>query len=130
MWRRLSNQVFLALLLLSFVLWYIVKLNNDYTTDISIPVYVDGQRYNVRTNIEGNGYKIALHNIAPRRNKVMLYSEDLDLTPSAIYPDMYEIPPFVLQNRISSTVKELKIISVETPVEIQIDPSGEGEFAE
>lgn len=128
MWRRLSNPVFFALLLLSFVLWYIVKLSYTYTTDINIPVYVDNVRYNVRTNVEGNGYQIVLHNIAPRRDKVELYSEDLDLSPSALYPDMYEIPSFVLQNHISNKVKELRIISVETPVEIHIPVTDEEDF--
>lgn len=125
--RRLSNPVFLVLLLLSFVLWYVVKLSYTYTTYINIPVYVDDVRYNVRTNVEGNGYQILLQNIAPRRNSVELSSEDLDLTPSALYPDMYEVPPLVLQNQISSKITELKIISVETSVDIYISDGGDEE---
>lgn len=127
MLRRLSNPVFLVLLLLSFVLWYVVKLSYTYTTYINIPVYVDDVRYNVRTNVEGNGYQILLQNIAPRRNSVELSSEDLDLTPSALYPDMYEVPPLVLQNQISSKITELKIISVETSVDIYISDGGDEE---
>ena len=66
--RRLSNPVFFMLLALSLCLWYITKLSYVYTTDIQIPVRIDSTLYSVRCNVEGVGYQILKHKIAPRRN--------------------------------------------------------------
>lgn len=64
--RRLSNPVFFMLLALSLCLWYITKLSYVYTTDIQIPVRIDSTLYSVRCNVEGVGYQILKHKIAPR----------------------------------------------------------------
>ena len=42
--RRYVSPVFLALLVASFILWYIAKLNYTYTTEQPFTVNVDGER--------------------------------------------------------------------------------------
>ena len=66
--RRLSNPVFFMLLGLSLILWYVTKLSHSYTADINIPVRIDSVYYSVRCQVEGSGYQILLHKIAPRKN--------------------------------------------------------------
>ena len=111
--RRLSNPVFFMLLALSLCLWYITKLSYVYTTDIQIPVRIDSTLYSVRCNVEGVGYQILKHKIAPRRNGVDISSDNVAVT------GVYDIAPFTLQNIISSHISDLKILSVESPVEIE-----------
>ena len=111
--RRLSNPVFFMLLALSLCLWYITKLSYVYTTDI------DSTLYSVRCNVEGIGYQILKHKIAPRRNGVDISSDNVAVTPSARQAGVYDIAPFTLQNIISSHISDLKILSVESPVEIE-----------
>ena len=43
--RRYISPVFLALLVASFILWYIAKLNYTYTTEQPFTVNVDGERF-------------------------------------------------------------------------------------
>ena len=43
--RRYVSPVFLALLVASFILWYIAKLNYTYTTEQPFTVNVDGERF-------------------------------------------------------------------------------------
>lgn len=117
--RRLSNPVFFMLLALSLCLWYITKLSYVYTTDIQIPVRIDSMLYSVRCNVEGVGYQILKHKIAPRRNGVDISSDNVAVTPSARQAGVYDIAPFTLQNIISSHISDLKILSVESPVEIE-----------
>ena len=112
--RRLSNPVFFMLLALSLCLWYITKLSYVYTTDIQIPVRIDSTLY-----VEGVGYQILKHKIAPRRNGVDISSDNVAVTPSARQAGVYDIAPFTLQNIISSHISDLKILSVESPVEIE-----------
>ena len=80
--RRLSNPVFFMLLALSLCLWYITKLSYVYTTDIQIPVRIDSTLYSVRCNVEGVGYQILKHKIAPRRNGVDISSDNVAVRPA------------------------------------------------
>jgi len=89
--RRLSNPVFFMLLALSLCLWYITKLSYVYTTDIQIPVRIDSTLYSVRCNVEGIGYQILKHKIAPRRNGVDISSDNVAVTPSARQAGVYDI---------------------------------------
>lgn len=43
--RRYVSAVFLALLVASFILWYIAKLSYTYTTEQHVRVNVDGQEF-------------------------------------------------------------------------------------
>ena len=53
--RRYVSPVFLALLVASFILWYIAKLNYTYTTEQPFTVNVDGERFKVSCVVEGVG---------------------------------------------------------------------------
>lgn len=116
--RRLSNPVFFLLLALSVILWYVIKLGYTYTTDIVIPVKIEDTRYEVSCRVEGRGYQILLHNIAPRKNTVVLNPDDVDMLPSGVTPGAYNISSYTLQNAISKKISALKILSVESTVEI------------
>lgn len=116
--RRFSNPIFYMLLLLAFALWYVTKLSYPYTTEINIPVRIDSTYYSVRCTVEGVGYQILSHKIAPRKNLVKLTSDNVAITPSTITPGSYEVSSFSLQNGISAKLSNLKIISVESPVQI------------
>ena len=118
--RRLSNPVFFMLLALSLILWYVTKLSYTYSTDINIPVRIDSTHFSVRCNVEGVGYQILLHKIAPRKNGVIISSDNVAVIPSATKAGLYDISPFSLQNIISSQISDLKIRSVDSPIEIEI----------
>lgn len=104
---------------LSFLLWYITKLSYTYTTDITIPVRIDSTQYTVRCNVEGIGYQILMHKWTPRKNTVILSADNIAVNPSAVVPGSYDISTFALQNIISAKISDLKIKSVEAPVEVE-----------
>ena len=53
--HRYVSPVFLALLVASFILWYIAKLSYTYTTEQTVRVSVDGQPFEVTCVVEGVG---------------------------------------------------------------------------
>ncbi len=53
--RRYVSPVFLALLVASFILWYLAKLSYTYTTEQTIRVNIDGQPIEVACVVEGLG---------------------------------------------------------------------------
>lgn len=70
------SAVFIMMLLASFVLWYIAKLNYDYTTELDMHLHVDGRDVNIDGRevdiedqtidvsclINGRGYNLFWHN--------------------------------------------------------------------
>ncbi len=118
--RRFSNPVFLGLLGLSVLLWYTTKLSYTYTTDINIPVRIDSTQYSVRCNVEGVGYQILFYKWTLRRNTVVIPADKIVINNlSATAPISYDISTFALQNFISAKISDLKIKSVDTPVEVE-----------
>ena len=53
--RAYISPIFLALLAVSFTLWYISKLSHPYTTDFNIKVTIDDERIEVPCVVEGKG---------------------------------------------------------------------------
>jgi hypothetical protein len=53
--HRYVSPVFLALLVASFILWYIAKLSYTYTAEQTVKVSVDGQPFEVTCVVEGVG---------------------------------------------------------------------------
>ena len=53
--RKYISPVFLALLAVSFTLWYISKLNYTYTTDFDVEVDIDGTELNIPCIVKGKG---------------------------------------------------------------------------
>ena len=53
--RRYVSTVFLMMLVASFILWYIAKLSYTYTTEYTVRVNTDGEKYKVTCIFEGIG---------------------------------------------------------------------------
>ena len=53
--HRYVSPVFLAMLVASFILWYIAKLSYNYITEQTVSVNVDGEKFKVECVVEGVG---------------------------------------------------------------------------
>ncbi len=53
--HRYVSPVFLALLVASFILWYLAKLSYTYTTEQTIRLSIDGQPVEISCVVEGLG---------------------------------------------------------------------------
>ena len=55
-WGKKSiSPAFIAMFVASFVLWYITKLNYNYTTDYNVRLNIGGEKVEVPCVIEGKG---------------------------------------------------------------------------
>ena len=97
----------------SFVLWYITKLNYNYTTDYNVRLNIGGEKVEVPCVIEGKGtnlfnYKFQLS----KRLRIPLE----ELSYKAVEDDFGEvflqIDPKSLQNAISVRVSDIKVVSL------------------
>ena len=123
--RRYISPVFLALLAVSFTLWYISKLNYTYTTDFNIKVKVDGQRIIVPCVVEGKGTNLFGYGFyASRRVNIPLSELNYEVVEvpvaaadgievdSLITEHKVRISPISMQDAISVRFSDLKIVSI------------------
>ncbi|MCC8036189.1 MAG: hypothetical protein LIO77_09725 [Rikenellaceae bacterium] len=109
--RKFVSPVFVALLVLSTLLWYLTKLSYTYQTQIPFTVEVEGNRFNVECVTEGTGYRLVSYKYF-KKNVINLNFRDIQTTPSVIKSGSYVINPYSLQNAISVRTADMRIISV------------------
>ena len=113
-WGKKSiSPVFIAMFVASFVLWYITKLNYNYTTDYSVRLNIDGEKMEVPCVIEGKGtnlfnYKFQLGKRLRIPLKELHYTTIVDDFGVAFL----QIDSKSLQNAISVRVSDIKIVSL------------------
>lgn len=109
--RRYLSPVFLGLLLASFILWYIAKLNHPYTTQLPLTVHVDGERFKVSSVVEGMGTNLFGYRIyVNKRLRIPLV--ELKYTLSKTRPDYLKIDSVSLHQALAVRLSDIKIISV------------------
>ncbi len=124
--RRYVSPIFLALLVASFVLWYIAKLNYTYTTEQEIRVNVDGEKFDVECVVEGVGTNLFGYNVYMSKRLSIPLSElnyriaRAEEGENGISKQMIIIEPMSLQSAISVRFSDIKVISVGTIPEIPL----------
>ena len=111
--KRSISPAFIAMFVASFVLWYITKLNYNYTTDYNVRLNIGGEKLEVPCVIEGKGtnlfnYKFQLS----KRLRIPL--DELNYKPvEDDFGGMFlQIDPKSLQNAISVRVSDIKVVSL------------------
>lgn len=113
--RRYVSPVFIALFVAAFILWYIIKLDYNYTTDYNVKLNIGGEKIEVPSVIEGKGtnlfsYKIQIGN----RIRIPLDELVTTVVPAAEKggEEMLSIDPKSLKDAISVRVSDIKIVSL------------------
>lgn len=117
--HRYVSPVFLALLVASFILWYIAKLSYTYTTDQVVRLDVDGQQFEVTCVVEGVGTNLFGYRVYMNKT---LHVPLSDLKYMRSREEGHEnkiiIDPQSLQNVISVKFSDIKVVSVRAIPEI------------
>ena len=126
--RKYVSPVFLALLAVSFTLWYILKLDYTYTKDLKIEVNIDGQHLIVPCVVEGKGsnllYSSSRVNIPLKDLKYDIV--DVRVSPPEVHDSLavcekrIRIQPVSIQDAISIRLSDLKIVSVGSVSDIEL----------
>ena len=117
--HRDVSPVFLALLVASFILWYIAKLNYTYTTEQVVRLDVDGQRFEVTCVVEGVGTNLFAYRVY--MNKVLripLTELKFKRSREEGHEGKVVIDPQSLQNAITVQFSDIKIVSIGAVPEI------------
>lgn len=110
-----KSPVFLTMLALAFMLWYAQKLSYVYTTDLSVPVRIDGEPYRVKCIVEARGTEIWAQRFAIG-GKINLSLTELSPRVESAGDEYYTITPASLGSAIMQRAGSLRVIEVlETP---------------
>ena len=110
------SSVFIVMLVASFVLWYLSKLNYTYTTEHDVLVNVDGESVDVRCVIEGLGTNLLGYKIN-RRTQLRVPLSELKYRRVRNEDDEQggyhvEIDKQSLQDAIATRCSDIKIVSI------------------
>ena len=120
--HRYVSPVFLALLMASFILWYIAKLSYIYTTEQKVRVDVDGQVFDVTCTVEGVGTNLFGYQVYMNKTlRIPLSALKYKRSREEGHEGRIIIDPQSLQHAISVRFSDIKIISIGAIPEID-DP--------
>ena len=114
--REYVSSVFIVMLVASFVLWYLSKLNYTYTTEHDVKVTVDGESVDVCCVIEGLGTNLLGYKIN-RRTQLRVPLSELKYRRVRNEDDEQsgyhvEIDKQSLQDAIATRCSDIKIVSI------------------
>ena len=118
--RHSESPIFVLMLFVSFALWYISKLDYDYTTNIPVRVNLDGYRFKVECTAEGRGSALMAHRFNMVDKTKLSFSRILH-APLAADSCEIVLSPSSLMNAIATTYPEIRIISIGIVPNIRID---------
>ena len=122
--HRYVSPVFLALLMASFILWYIAKLSYIYTTEQKVRVDVDGQVFDVTCTVEGVGTNLFGYQVYMNKTlRIPLAELKTKRSREEGHEGRIIIDPQSLQNAISVKFSDIKITSIDAVPEIDF-PDG------
>lgn len=119
--HRYVSPVFLALLVASFILWYIAKLSYTYTADQRVRLDVDGERFEVTCVVEGVGTNLFGYRVYSDK---LLHIPLSDLRYTVSREEGHEgkliLDPQSLQNAISLKFSDIKVVAIRAIPEIDL----------
>ncbi len=118
--RNSVSPVFVLLLFASFVLWYIAKLDYDYTTNIPVRDNLDGYKFKVECTAEGRGSALFAHRFNMVDKTRLTFTRVLH-APLATDSCEIVLSPSSLMNAIATTYPDIRILSIGIIPNIRID---------
>lgn len=117
--HRYVSPVFLALLVASFILWYIAKLSYTYTTEQDVRLLVDGQPLEVTCVVEGIGANLFGYKVYSNKTlRIPLTELEYEVRHDEGHEDKIRIDPQSLLKAVSVRFSDIKVRSIGAVPEI------------
>ena len=106
---------YVAMVVAAFVLWYITKLGETYTTDEQVTVVIDGQEYEVDCTIRGKGTNLINYTMKSKKSSFTILSTELSFDKEEVNEDgdlMRHVSAVSLQQALSARMIDVDIITL------------------
>ena len=122
--HRYVSPVFLALLVASFILWYLAKLTYMYTTEQTIRLSIDGQPVEITCVVEGVGTNLFGYRVYMNKTlRIPLAELKTRRATGEGHEGKLVIDPQSLQNAISVHYSDVKVVAVRNipPIKLPVE---------
>ena len=113
--RSYVSPTYVAMLFAAFVLWYIAKLGDTYTTDHEVDVVVDGERLNVACVIRGKGTNLIGYTLFSQSDEFEIPSTELTFDMDSVDEEgrrLHHISTVSMQQALAARMTGVDIVSV------------------
>ncbi len=120
--RSCITPGYVTMLVAAFVLWYMAKLGDTYTTECEIAIVVDGEEYGVNCTIRGKGTNLIGYSWGAKRRSIEIPLAELSFDGMATDSDgktYRQVSASSLQYALSSRMPDVDVVAVGAPPSIE-----------
>lgn len=112
--RRYVSPVYITMLVASFLLWYITKLGETYTTDHEVTIVVESNEIEVDCTIRGKGTDLIGYTFSSRRSRFNIPASEIvdNVTTDNQGRAVRHINNVLLQQALAARMSDITVISV------------------
>lgn len=113
--RGYISPTYVTMLVAAFVLWYIAKLGDTYTTEHQVIVVVDGERIDVDCVIRGKGTNLIGYTLFSRSDEFDIPSTELTFDMDSVDENggrTHHIATISMQQALAARMTGVEIVSV------------------
>lgn len=116
--RRIISYItpgYVAMVVAAFVLWYITKLGDNYTTDHDVVVVIEGKSYDVDCTIRGKGTNLISYTLSNRRNNFVVSPAELSFDKEVTDDNgrtYRHVTSVSLQQALNARMNDIDVIAV------------------
>lgn len=113
--RSCITPGYVAMLVAAFILWYMTKLGETYTTEHKVEVVVDGQSLDVDCTIKGKGTNLIGYTLTSKRNTFEVPASELSFEAVVVGEDgksYRNITTTSMQRALSSRMADIEVTAL------------------
>lgn len=113
--RSYISPAYVTMLVAAFILWYITKLGETYTTDQEVVVVVDDQSFEVDCTIRGKGTNLINYTFSSRRRTFEIPSSELSFDKAVVDDNgntYHQISSISLQQALAARMSDIEVVFV------------------
>jgi hypothetical protein len=116
--RRIIGYItpgYVAMVVAAFVLWYITKLGDNYTTEHDVIVVIDGKEYEVGCSVRGKGTNLISYTLARKSSHFVVPAEELSFDKEVTGDDgktYRHVTNVSLQQALNARMNDVDVLAV------------------
>lgn len=113
--RSCITPGYVAMLVAAFILWYITKLGETYTTEHEIEVVVEGQQLEVSCTIRGKGTNLIGYTLASKQKSFEVPAAELSFDSATVDSEgkhYRQISSTSMQHALAARMPDIEVIAV------------------
>lgn len=116
--KRIKSYItpgYIAMVIAAFVLWYITKLGENYTTEHEVVVVIDDTEYEVGCTVRGKGTNLISYTFANKNSHFVVPASELSFDKEIVGEDgrtYRHVTNVSLQQALNARMSDVDVLAV------------------